>query len=32
VIVYFLYGRRHARLNTYASLEEIAEPKGDLVE
>ena len=32
VIVYFLYGRRHARLNTYTSLEEIAEPKGDLVE
>ena len=25
---YFLYGRRHATLNTYTSLEEIAEPKG----
>ncbi len=25
---YFLYGRRNATLNTYTSLEEIAEPKG----
>ena len=29
VIVYFLYGRRHATLNHYVDLEEIAEPKGD---
>lgn len=30
VIFYFAFGRRHARLNTYTSLEEIAEPKGSL--
>jgi basic amino acid/polyamine antiporter, APA family len=29
VVVYFLYGRRHATLNHYVDLEEIAEPKGD---
>jgi len=28
VIFYFAFGRRHARLNSYTSLEEIAEPKG----
>jgi hypothetical protein len=25
---YWFYGRRHATLNTYTSLEEIAEPRG----
>ena len=28
LVVYFLYGRRHATLNHYASPEEIAEPRG----
>lgn len=28
-IYYFMYGRRHATLNSYTSLEEIAEPKGE---
>ena len=28
LLVYFLYGRRHATLNTYSDPEEIAEPRG----
>jgi len=28
LLVYFLYGRRHATLNTYRDPEEIAEPRG----
>jgi amino acid transporter len=28
LLVYFLYGRRHATLNTYTDPEEIAEPRG----